>query len=75
MANPDQVAMLRRSVQEWYLWREAHRTAVLDLRGADLHGSNLSSASPRGPDQTFPHLHGADLRGTDNTRLTELRRS
>ena len=63
MADKNQVAMLRRSVEEWNTWVSARRkkwwlTPQMkrpDLQEANLSGANLSGA----------HLGGACLRGAD----------
>jgi uncharacterized protein YjbI with pentapeptide repeats len=42
MANPDQVKMLKRSVEEWNRWREDNPDVEPDLRGADLNRADLT---------------------------------
>lgn len=58
MANRRHVALLRRSVPEWNLWRASHPRVspnfegaslrALDLTGADLAGADLSGAANLG---------------------------
>ena len=66
MADPKQVEMLRRSVEEWNAWmlNDPVRLGLikLDLRGADLIGASLDRAN----------LHGATLNRADlrNASLT-----
>jgi uncharacterized protein YjbI with pentapeptide repeats len=59
MADPWQLALLRRSVKEWNAWREAHPHIKVNLSGADLSRANLSGA------YLHRHLGEADLSGAD----------
>lgn len=78
MANKRHVALLRRSVPDWNLWRAAHPRVVpnfegaslraLDLIGADLAGANLSGADLTYAFLTEARLQGAVLR---NAKLVE----
>ena len=50
MANPDHVALLKKGVSDWNAWREENQETIPDLeeanlRGARLHGANLSVAN------------------------------
>jgi uncharacterized protein YjbI with pentapeptide repeats len=45
MANKEQLALLKRSVQEWNEWRDNNHLVEIDLRQADLSHANLSDAN------------------------------
>jgi hypothetical protein len=49
MADEEQVARLKRSIDEWNQWRKRNsvRSYYLDLRFAHLIGANLSGAVRR----------------------------
>ncbi len=80
MANKDHLAILRKGVLAWNIWRkknpeirpdlrEAHLIEA-DLHGADLHGADLRyayliEAKLGGADLRGVDLHGADLRGAN----------
>ena len=77
MANREQVAMLRRDVQEWNQWRQRNQSVVPDLRGADLRGCDLRGANLTGVDirsakfgRWWKAGKAADLTGADLTGAT-----
>jgi Pentapeptide repeats (8 copies) len=45
MADPDQLALLKKSVEEWNAWRKANPLVKVDLSGTDLSGTDLSGAN------------------------------
>jgi uncharacterized protein YjbI with pentapeptide repeats len=55
MANPEQLALLKRDIQDWNHWRKAHPQTPIDLRNAHLPDADLSEAD----------LHDADLSDAD----------
>ena len=70
MADPDQVAMLKRSVDEWKEWR-SQNSGARDLRGADLRRANLIGVHFNSEDLFYADLRDAelecaDLRGCDS---------
>jgi uncharacterized protein YjbI with pentapeptide repeats len=50
MVNKKHVAMLKRSVEEWNRWRNAHPRIFPCLAGAGLAGANLKEADLTGAD-------------------------
>ena len=44
MANEEQIAMLKRSVEEWNQWREGNPGLTPELRGAGLSDAQLNRA-------------------------------
>jgi hypothetical protein len=62
MANPKQLAILQRGVEEWNIWSRNHREEKVDLSNAHLNGANLRRAHLNGADLSQAHLNGADLR-------------
>lgn len=71
MADAEQLARIRRSVDDWNVWRK-HNSDVevdlsranlgrADLRFADLREANLSEADLSEADLARAHLHDADL--------------
>lgn len=58
MANPEHVAKLKEGVEAWNKWRKKNRRVEIDLRKADLSGTDLSRAS----------LGDANLRGANLSR-------
>jgi uncharacterized protein YjbI with pentapeptide repeats len=71
MAYPEQLEILKRSVEEWNQWRETHPDirpglSVANLRGADLIGANLSGANLSMADLRGADLIGANLRVADH---------
>ncbi len=76
MANPEQVQMLLRSVEEWNNWRKDNPDVIPDLyqaslcqanlREADLSRVNLREADLQGADLCHSNLRGADLREANN---------
>lgn len=88
MANPEQVAGLKKSVGTWNFWRSTAPEVLPDLKDADLSGidlkdavlsrADLRDAILSRADLRDADLRGADLRGADlshaNLRLTDLRR-
>lgn len=67
MANEEQLAILKRGVDEWNRWRVSHPKEFIDLSGADLNFQNL-----RGVDLIGADLHGANLTEV-NLRDAKLR--
>jgi len=76
MADPRQLALLKRNVREWNMWRnrsmrgwniwrKAHSAAQVDLNKADLNGGDLREADLRGANLSEASLYGADLRKAD----------
>ncbi len=68
MANAEQLALLRKSVGEWNVWRLKNPDAVIDLSGADLRNADLRNADLSGANLSevcfyYANLGGADLRG------------
>jgi TIR domain/Pentapeptide repeats (8 copies) len=64
MANPEHLAKLKKGVKAWNRWREANPMREVDLRGADLAGSDLRLA----------HLWQADFSGA-NLSSAKLKRA
>ena len=64
-----QIALLRRSVEQWNQWSGANLHGAdlreADLRGANLHGADLREADLRGANLHEADLHGANLRWAD----------
>jgi hypothetical protein len=67
MADPDQLALLRRSVKEWNMWRQANPDDNVYLMGAPLFKVNLTGANLTGADLRVADLTGANLRGANLT--------
>src|SRR5690349_5877861 len=63
MADPWQLALLRRSVKKWNAWRKAHPEVRVDLSGANLSGANLDGANLDGANLDGANLDGAYLDG------------
>src|ERR1051326_2209845 len=66
MANETQLAVLRRGVSEWNLWRASEPDVVPDLASADLcnldlTGADLSEANLAGANLESVVLEKADL--------------
>jgi uncharacterized protein YjbI with pentapeptide repeats len=57
MANEEQLAMLKRSVEEWNRWRDVNPNMKIELFRADLRGASLERADLR-----IVNLEEADLR-------------
>jgi uncharacterized protein YjbI with pentapeptide repeats len=55
MANREQLRRLRNGVEEWNYWRSENPQTLINLRGANLKGSQLRSIN----------FSGADVRGTN----------
>ncbi len=66
MANPEHVALLRKSVDEWNAWRTDSRDEP-DLRGADLSGTDLSNANLVAARLLGANLTNANLTDADLT--------
>jgi TIR domain/Pentapeptide repeats (8 copies) len=60
MANEEQLARLKRSVEEWNEWRAGHWGENIDLKWADLREAHL-----RGADLGLANLYGANLTKAD----------
>jgi len=56
MADAEQLARIRRSVEEWNAWRAENSEVQVDLSGADLSGAKLRDANFQGA-----WVGGADL--------------
>jgi TIR domain/Pentapeptide repeats (8 copies) len=72
MADESQVAMLKRSVEEWNEWRQRRSWRVtIDPRAlgavneVDLSGANLAGTTLAGAILVGANLEGADLRGAN----------
>jgi hypothetical protein len=71
VADQWQLALLKRSVQEWNAWREAQREIKVNLREADLTGAHLAGAHlstayiPGGAILSEVDLSRAQLRGVN----------
>jgi uncharacterized protein YjbI with pentapeptide repeats len=68
MANPEQLAILKRSIEARNLWREKHPAIrpdpfSLDLADIDLSGADLSRVDLFGKDLSGANLSGANLYG------------
>jgi hypothetical protein len=76
MASEEQVAILKKGVENWNRWREQNQDVQIDLKGVDLsntdlqkvnfaqarlQGANLSFSSLRNANLTFAHLQNANL--------------
>ena len=71
MANQEQVAMLKRSVEAWNQWRKDHPDIEIDLMGASLTKMNLNKANLSRAHLNFANLSRAQLSGAQliNTDL------
>jgi len=65
MANAEQLALLKRSVDEWNRWRNKNPTIEIDLSDADLRGATLIDANLHYANLMGVQLIGANLRGAD----------
>jgi hypothetical protein len=65
MADAEQLARIRRSVEEWNAWRKENPLVVADFTEADLHGADLQKAQLIEADLFNADLQGADLQGAD----------
>src|SRR5436305_1459291 len=65
MANKEQLDILKRGVEEWNAWREAHPDVQPDLSGVFLSGAILRGAILRKAILSRTHLGGADLSGAN----------
>lgn len=65
MADEEQLALIRRSVEKWNAWREKNPSAQVNLSGADLRcslaGADLHEADLRAARLTRANLDGANL--------------
>lgn len=69
MANQEHVDLLKQGVETWNAWQREHRGIRPDLKGADLHRSNLSEALLSRANLSEADLSGAKLSGA---RLYEV---
>lgn len=65
MADQEQLARLKRSVEEWNAWRKNHPDVKIDLEGADLRLANLKKAKLGGSVLIRANLNLTDLSGAD----------
>jgi uncharacterized protein YjbI with pentapeptide repeats len=65
MANPEQLAILKRSIEARNLWREKHPAIRPDYSSTDLAGIDLSRANLCRIDFFGMNLSGANLSGSD----------
>lgn len=65
MADPAQLACLRKGVIAWNTWRAGHGDARLDLSRANLRGMRLSGANLSGAHLNHARLNDADLSGAN----------
>ncbi len=63
MANEEQLAMLKRSVDEWNTWRKEHPEITVDLSRADLSDADLRGAFLFNVGLDHADLDGANLSG------------
>ncbi len=79
MADPDQLALLKRSIPQWNAWRSANRSVKIDLIGANLFQANLRDANLTHADLSLANLSLADLIGANllqaNLRDADLTRA
>jgi hypothetical protein len=62
MANPEHLAILKKSVPRWCTWRSIQGATVRpDLSEANLSGADLAKANLSGADLSGSDLSGADL--------------
>ena len=64
MANYEQFARLRNSIEQWNTWRENNPTIRPDLSFADFSNANLRGAYLMNADLRRVNLNGANLNGT-----------
>ncbi len=62
MANPEQLDLLKESVEGWNKWRKENPNIVIDLRKAELSNTNLVSANLEKANMLDANLCEADLR-------------
>jgi uncharacterized protein YjbI with pentapeptide repeats len=89
MADEEHLAVLKRGVKAWNVWRMQHAQAIpglrgpdvntghlriVDLCGADLRGADLVEVNLRGTKLVGADLRGVDLRGA-NLREADLRKA
>lgn len=65
MADAEQLALIRRSVEEWNAWRKRNPGVGADLSGANLNNAFLAEADLSGAYLSNAFLVEADLRGAD----------
>src|SRR5271157_260107 len=65
MANPEQLAKIKKEVKGWNEWRQQNKDVKPDLNGADLSGANLKEADLCGADLREADLCGVDLSKAD----------
>lgn len=73
MANQEHVKRLKRNIQEWNKWRREHPHTPLNLRNADLSGSDLRNANPSGSDLDRANLSSANLSDVNGLSGADLR--
>jgi hypothetical protein len=71
MADPEQLALIRRSVKEWAAWKEKNPDVQVDLSGADLSGMDLTDANFYLADLSAANLRRARLNGLAAANLRE----
>ncbi|MFQ5527041.1 MAG: pentapeptide repeat-containing protein [Thermoanaerobaculia bacterium] len=65
MANPDQVAILKKNWREWQDWRVDYPKEKIDLSGANFYLHTLAGLDLNGADLRSAHLNEANLSGAD----------
>jgi len=65
MADPEQLARLRRSVKEWNEWKEENLQVRVDLAEADLADTDLGGADLDGANLSRANLSKANVNGAD----------
>jgi uncharacterized protein YjbI with pentapeptide repeats len=65
MANEEQLALLKAGVEGWNKWREDEPSTVVDLREANLTGTELAGAVLRFVNLSRANLSRANLSGAD----------
>ena len=63
MANLEHLAILKRGVDEWYIWRRENPAVIPDLSGVDFQGVNLKGANLCGANLSSANLAKSNLMG------------
>jgi Pentapeptide repeats (8 copies) len=61
MANQKHLTQLRKGIEQWNIWRKAHRRISPDLSWAHLDGADLSRANMNGAYLVGTHFEDANL--------------
>ena len=68
MADPEQVGLIKHSVEGWNAWRSANPDATPDFRGADLDGLSFDYADLRDADFTGATVRSASFNAANLQR-------